>query len=350
MSYERRVTAKMKKMVGFGEIMLRLNPSGYLKVLQEEQFGASYTGAEANVCVSLCNWGWKCSLMTKLPRNDVARSAEMQMHKYNISTDDVVYGGDRLGVYFLEKGASQRPSKVTYDRKYSSIATAKREDFDWARILEGATNFHFTGITPALGGELPEICMDACVEAKKRGILISLDLNYRSTLWDEDTAKKTMSKLAKYADIIIGNEEDAQKVLGIQTVEFKAEHGIPKDEEYALTAQRIVEEYGCKSVAFSLRKSISASDNLWKGMFYTDGQAYFSREYALRLVDRVGGGDSFAAGIIYGVSEGFDPQRTIDFAVAASCLKQTIEKDFNLSSLADVYTLMDGNGSGRVVR
>ena len=340
----------MGKIVGFGEIMVRLAPNGYMKILQADDFNVNYTGAEANVCVSLSRFGLETEFVTKLPNNDITDTALCKMRQFSVGVNKIVYGGDRVGLYYLERGASQRPSKVIYDRKYSSLSMASREDFDWDSIFEGADWFHFTGITAALSDNMPAICEDACKAAKKKGITISCDLNYRKKLWSREKAGQVMSKLVSYVDVLIGNEEDAEKMLGIHPANTDIINGKLDYKAYAAMAEEISRTYGVKKVAFTLRTSISASDNKWAAMLYADGQAYYSKEYMIHLIDRVGGGDSFGAGLIYSLYKNYEPQKAIEFAVAASCLKHTIELDFNLSTVDDVTKLMEGDGSGRVQR
>lgn len=340
----------MGKIVGFGELMVRLSPHGYLKFLQTDDFNVNYTGAEANVCVSLSRFGLDTEFVTKLPKNDVTDVALCRLRQYSVGVDKIVYGGDRIGVYYLERGASQRPSKVIYDRKYSSLSMASREDFDWDSILEDADWLHFTGITAALSDNMPAICEDACKAAKAKGITVSCDLNYRKNLWTPEKAREVMTNLVHYVDVLLGNEEDAAMTLGIHPDDTDVIGGKLNYKAYGKLAEQINKTYGVKKVAFTLRTSISASDNKWAAMLYTDGKAYFSKEYMIHLVDRVGGGDSFGAGLIYGLYNNYDPQKTIEFAVAASCLKQTMEQDFNLSTVSDVVRLMEGDGSGRVQR
>ncbi len=340
----------MKKVITFGEIMLRLAPAGYLRFVQADSFGATYGGGEANVAVSLANYGYDAAFVTKVPANDIGQCAVNSLRKYGVDTSNMVRGGERLGIYFLEKGASQRASKVVYDRAYSSISMAKREDFDWDSIFEGVDWFHFTGITPALGGSLPEICLDACKAAKERGIKISCDLNYRKKLWSKEKAGEVMATLMPYIDVCIANEEDASDVFGISAKNTEINAGKLDKEGYISVARQLNERFGIPHVAITLRTSISASINNWAGMLYTDGKAYFSPEYTINIVDRVGGGDSFGGGLIYSFLEQKAPQDIINFAVAASCLKHTVEGDFNLMSVAEVETLAAGNASGRVQR
>ena len=340
------------KIVTFGEIMMRLNPEGYRRFVQADRFEASYAGGEANVAVSLANYGIDASFVTKLPANPLGESARNAVRRFGVDTSSIVWGGPRLGIYFVEKGASQRASKVVYDRAASSIALATRKDFDWAKILKGAKWFHFTGITPALGGELPAICLDALKYCKAHKIAVSCDLNYRGKLWSKAEAGKCMSKLFPYVDVLIANEADAADVFGIVGKGSDVESGKLDKQGYVSVAEQLVKRFGCKKVAITLRTSISAFDNLWAGMLYDakTKKACFSREYPVHIVDRVGGGDSFGGGLIYALTAGKSTQGAIDFAVAASCLKHSIEQDFNLVTIPEVETLAAGNGTGRVQR
>ena len=332
--------------------MMRLNPEGYQRFVQAEKFEVSYAGGEANVAVSLANFGIDASFVTKLPSNPLGEAARNAVRHYGVDTKDIVWGGPRLGVYFVEKGASQRASKVVYDRAGSSIATAKREDFDWAKIFEGAGWFHFTGITPALGGELPEICLDALKYCKARGITVSCDLNYRGKLWSKQKAGEVMARLVPYVDVLIANEADAADVFGIVGKDSDVESGKLNKEGYVSVAEQLVERFGVKKVAITLRTSLSAFDNLWAGMLYDaeTRKACFSTEYKVHIVDRVGGGDSFGGGLIYALISGKGTQEVIDFAAAASCLKHSIEHDFNLVTVQEVEALAAGTGTGRVQR
>ena len=339
-----------KRIITFGEIMLRLNPEGYLRLVQAGKLEASYAGGEANVAVSLANYGMDAAYVTKVPAHEIGQCAVNELRRFGVDTRFMVRGGDRLGVYFVEKGASQRASKVIYDRANSAISQAKPEDFNWDEIFEGADWFHWTGITPALGGNLPEICLEACKAAKARGITISCDLNYRKKLWTREEAGKVMSKLVPYVDVCIANEEDAKDVFGIEAENTDINAGKLDHHGYISVAKQIAERFGCSSVAITLRGSISANDNDWAGMLYTGGEAYFSPTYRVHIVDRVGGGDSFGGGLIYSMLSGKAPQDAINFAVAASCLKHTIEHDFNMMSVSEVESLAGGNASGRVQR
>ncbi len=338
------------KTVCFGEIMLRLAPEGYHRFVQAASFGATYGGGEANVSVSLANFGTDAKFVTKLPKNEIGQAAINSLRMYGVDTSDIVRGGPRVGIYFLEKGASQRPSKVVYDRAGSSIALAETEDFDWEKILEGATWFHFTGITPALGDQVAEITLEAVKTAKKLGLTVSCDLNYRKNLWSKEKAGETMARLMPYVDVCIANEEDAGDVFGIHADATDITGGKLSREGYISVARKLTERFGFSKVAITLRESISASDNNWAAMLYTEGEALFSKKYPIHIVDRVGGGDSFGAGLIYGTQMGMSAQDTLEFAVAASCLKHTIEGDVNLVSVDEVKKLAGGDGSGRVQR
>lgn len=340
----------MKKIVGFGDFLVRLSPPGYQRFMQANSFEINYTGAEANVLVSLSLMGERTEFVTRVPDNDMGRVAIRSLGRYGVGTGCVAYGGERMGVFYLEKGASQRPSKIVYDRKYTAIATASIEDFDWDAILEGAAWFHITGITPALSETMPEVCVEACRRAHEAGLTISCDLNYRKNMWTTAQAKATMERILPWVDVLIANEEDADKVLDIRAADTDIVAGKLNRQGYADVARQIIDKYGVKAVAVSLRRSISASDNEWGAMLYADGKPHFSRTYPIHIVDRVGGGDSFAAGLIYGMLHGFDAQKTVEYAAAASCLKQTIEMDFNLASVEEVTRLMEGDGSGRVQR
>lgn len=338
------------KVITFGEIMMRLNPEGYRRFVQCDSFEASYAGGEANVAVSLAAYGLDSAYVTKVPAHEIGQCAVNELRRYGVDTSLIVRGGERLGIYFVEKGASQRASKVIYDRANSAIALAKPGDFNWNEIFSGADWFHFTGITPALGGDMPQVCLEACQTAKAMGIKISCDLNYRKKLWTREQANECMSKLMPYVDVCIANEEDAKDVFGIEAADTDIDSGKLSRDGYISVARQLTEKFGFDKVAITLRGSISASDNDWSGMLYSDGKAYFSPTYHVHIVDRVGGGDSFGGGLIYSLINGYDGQKAIDFAVAASCLKHSIEHDFNLVSVAEVENLAAGNASGRVQR
>lgn len=338
------------KAVCFGELMLRLTPNLYDRFVQSEKFCATFGGGEANVSVSLANYGVDAAFVTKLPTHEIGQMAVNSLRKYGVDTSKIVRGGNRVGIYYLEKGASVRGSKVIYDRAGSSIATADRSDFDWDKILDGADWFHFTGITPALGANVAEITLDALKAAKEKGITVSCDLNYRKKLWTKDEARETMAKLMPYVDVCIANEEDADDVFGIKAEGTDVNKGKLNTEGYKSVAKQLADRFGFKYVAITLRESISANDNNWAAMLY-DGKDYcFSTKYALRIVDRVGGGDSFGGGLIYAMLSGKSSQDIIEYAVAASALKHTVEGDYNLVSASEVEALVKNGGSGRVQR
>ncbi len=330
--------------------MLRLAPEQYLRFVQAEKYQATFGGAEANVAVSLANYGLDAAFVTKLPAHEIGQAAVNSLRKFGVDTSLIVRGGDRVGVYYCEKGASQRPSKVIYDRAGSAIATAKVSDFNWNSIFKGVSWFHFTGITPALSDDVAKICLKALKEAKKRNITVSCDLNFRKKLWTKEKAGAVMGELCGYVDYCIANEEDAKDVFGIEADNTDIYGGKLDREGYISVAKKLTERFGFKGVAITLRESLSASDNNWSGMLYIDGNAYFSKKYAVRIVDRVGGGDSFGGGLIYSLVSGFEPQKAIEFAVAASCLKHSIEGDYNCVSVAEVMNLAGGDASGRVQR
>jgi 2-dehydro-3-deoxygluconokinase len=321
-------------------------------LVQSNQLEATFGGAEANVAVSLANYGTDVDFVTKLPAHEVGQAAVNSVRQFGVNTSNIVRGGDRVGIYYCEKGASQRPSKVIYDRAGSSIATAKAEDFDWDKIFDGADWFHFTGITPALSPEVAKICEIACKKAKEKGITISSDLNFRKKLWTREQANKTMTTLCKYIDVCIANEEDAKDVFGIEAENTDIDSGKLNSQGYISVAKQLTDKFNFKYVAITLRESISANDNNWSAMLYNgkDGKAYFSKKYAMHIVDRVGGGDSFGGGLIYALRSGYEEQQAIEFAVAASCLKHSVEGDYNMVSVAEVNALAGGSGSGRVQR
>ncbi len=339
------------KVVTFGELMLRLAPEGYLRFVQADKFTVTFGGGEANVAVSLANYGVDAAFVSKLPNNDIGQAAVNSLRRFGVDTASIVRGGDRIGIYFLEKGASQRPSKVIYDRAASAIALAKREDFDWDKIFEGVNWFHFTGISPALSDAAAEITMDAVKAAKAKGITVSCDLNYRKKLWSKAKAKEVMTSLMPYVDVLIANEEDSADVFGIKADDTDISKGALNKEGYKSVAKKLVDAFGFKYVAITLRGSISANDNKWSAMLYNGKDYFFSKEYMIHIVDRVGGGDSFGGGLIYGMLHfPEDNQKVIEFAVGASCLKHSIEGDYNMVSVDEVLKLIEGDGSGRVQR
>lgn len=340
------------KVVSFGEIMLRLSPDGYYKLFQKPELNTSFCGAEANVAVALSNFGDEAEFVTALPDNDIGRAACRELMRYGVKTDNIVYTGDRLGIFFAEKGASQRPSKVIYDRKNSAIASADPSSFDWEKIFDGADWFHITGITPALSDSLAKISVDAVKAAKKAGLTVSCDINYRSKLWSAQKARPVMTEIMKYVDVCIGNEEDAEIVFGIKAGTTDVTKGQLDTDGYKKSLQTVAETFGCKIVAYSQRKSYSASDNGWSGIIYDDEkkQVYTSAQYDIRITDRIGGGDAFASGLIYALHNNISPSNAIETAAAAGCLDQTLEGDFCLLGINDVLDLVGGNSSGRVKR
>ena len=340
----------MSKVITFGEIMLRLAPEGYYRFFQNDVMQATFGGGEANVAVSLANFGLDSAYVTKLPSHAIGQAAINSLRYFGVDTSKIVRGGDRVGIYYLEKGASQRGSVCIYDRAHSAIAEAKASDFDWDAIFEGADWFHFTGITPALGGELVDICLEACKAAQARGVKVSCDLNYRGKLWTRAQAREAMTRLCKYVDVCISNEEDAKDVFGIEAQGSDIYGGKLDHEGYKSVAKQLADTFGFERVAITLRTSISASDNDWAGMLYDGEDYYFSKSYHLHIVDRVGGGDSFGAGLIYSLLTGKPSAAAIEFAVAASALKHTINGDFNLVSAEEVEALAGGDASGRVQR
>ena len=340
------------KVITFGEILLRLAPQGHKKLFQNDIFETSFCGAEANVAVSLVNYGIDSCFVTKVPDNEVGQAAINSLRYFGVDTTKVIKGGERLGLYYLEKGASQRPSKVLYDRAFSAIANSNEEEFDWDSIFDGVEWFHFSGINPALSESVSKISLEACKVAKEKGITISCDINYRSKLWTKDQAKETMSVLMEYLDVCIGNEEDADNVFGIKADNTDVLSGNVDHKSYEEVAKRISNQFGCKYVAITLRTSLSASSNKWAGMLYSSNEDEYalSKEYTIDIVDRVGSGDSFAAGIIYSLLNKATAQDAVEFAVAASCLKHTQEGDYNRVNPVEVMALVNGDSSGRVKR
>ena len=340
----------MSRVITFGELMLRLAPLGYYRFVQADTLGATFGGGEANVAVSLANYGMDAAFVTKLPKHEIGQAAVNSLRKFGVDTSLITRGGDRVGIYYLEKGASQRASKCIYDRAHSAIAEATSADFDWDKIFEGADWFHVTGITPALGANVAELCKEACKAAKAHGVKVSCDLNYRGKLWTRAQARETMTELCKYVDVCIANEEDAKDVFGIEAENTDIHGGKLNYEGYKSVAKQLKDTFGFEKVAITLRTSYSANDNDWAAMLYDGNEYYFSKKYSVRIVDRVGGGDSFGAGLIYGFLSGKNCQGALEFAVAASCLKHSIEGDYNMVSVDEVEKLAGGDGSGRVQR
>ena len=339
-----------KKVVTLGEIMLRLSTPNYQRFVQAESFDVVYGGGEANVAVSLANYGLDSYYVTKLPTNPLGQSALNYLRRFGVKTDHIVRGEGRLGIYFLETGAAMRPSKVVYDRADSTIANAKASDFDFEKIFTGADWFHFTGITPALNRNAAQLTEEALKTAKSLGVTVSVDLNYRKKLWTPEEAQKTMTHLMQYVDVCIGNEEDAEKTLGFKPGKTDVAAGSLELAGYRDIFVQMREKFGFKLIATSLRESYSASDNGWSALIYDGQEFYHSKKYDVRIVDRVGGGDSFSAGLIYGLLEGMSPQDALEFSVAASALKHTIHGDFNHVSVDEVLQLVQGDASGRVQR
>lgn len=344
----------MAKIVTFGEIMLRLATPGHQRYSQAHEFEATFGGGEANVAVSLANFGEDAKFVTALPDNDIANACLAELRSFGIDVNSCIRSGDRIGIYFIEKGAVSRPSKVIYDRKHSSIAEIKPGMIDWEQVLKGTDWFHWTGITPAISEGAAEACLEAIRAASRLGVKVSCDLNYRKNLWKYGkTASEVMPELVTGCDVIIGNEEDAEKVFGIKPEGFNAEKGVIDGSKFEYVARELMNKFPKASkVAITLRGSVNADHNTWAAVLY-DGQTLFSsRQYDITdIVDRVGGGDSFSGGLIYGLLNHSDNQQVaLDFAVAASCLKHTIEGDYNRVTVAEVETLMKGNGSGRVSR
>lgn len=340
----------MAKVVTFGEVMLRLAPNGYYRFFQNDQMQATFGGAEANVAVSLANYGVDVAFVTKLPRHAIGQGAVNSLRQYGVDVSKIVRGGERVGIYFLEKGASQRGSVCIYDRNHSAFQDVVPDEFEWDYIFDGAEWFHFTGITPALGENVRQICQDACRAAKAKGMRVSCDLNYRRKLWTREKARQAMTQLCQYVDVCIANEEDAEDVFGIRAEGTDIYSGTLNKAGYQSVAKNLAEQFNFQKVAITFRASITASDNDWSAMLYDGENYYFSREYPLHIVDRVGGGDSFGSGLIYALLSGKPPQEAVEFAVAASALKHSIEGDFNLVSIDEVEQLVDGDGSGRVQR
>lgn len=340
----------MSKVVTFGEIMMRLAPPGRLRFTQATTLEMTFGGGEANVAVSLAQFGIDASFVTRLPDNDLAQACVNQLRGLGVGTRHILRGGERIGIYFLEAGASQRGSNVLYDRAHSSISTIDPASLNWAEIFKGAEWFHFTGITPALSDNAARAVMAGLQTAKAAGLTVSCDLNFRKKLWPPAKAQEVMTGLMGCVDFCIANEEDAEKVFGIKAAGAAVHEGKIDHRRYVEVAQALTERFKFKGVAITLRESFSASRNGWSGLLYTGQKAYFSRRYDIDIVDRVGAGDSFAAGLIYGLLNKQAPQAAVEFAVAASCLKHSISGDFNLCSLAEVQNLLAGDGSGRVQR
>ncbi len=333
--------------------MMRLSTPGFTRFVQALSFDVTFGGGEANVAVSLAHYGLESYFVTKLPAHEIGQAAVNYLRRFGVRTDFIVRGGDRIGIYFLETGASQRPSKVIYDRAHAAITTLREGELDWERVLEGARWFHWTGITPALGESVRAELWRALAVARRLGVKVSADLNYRAKLWSVEEARRVMRPLMEYVDVCIANEEDAEKSLGIAPKGVDVEVGKLDEQAYRELARELKRAFGFEAVAITLRESFSASVNGWSALLVDDRdcrEGYRSRRYEIQLVDRVGGGDAFAGGLIYGLLTKGDTREALEFAVAASCLKQTIPGDFNLVSLEEVEKLARGAGSGRVER
>jgi len=330
--------------------MLRLSTPNNEKFIQADEFDVNYGGGEANVAVSLANYGHDVQFVTAVPANPIGECAVAALRKYNVGTKYIARSGERLGIYYLETGSAMRASNVVYDRAHSSISTATADEFNFDEIFADADWFHFTGITPALNDEVANICLEACKAAKEAGVTISCDLNYRNKLWSKEKAGKVMAELCQYVDVCIANEEDAADVFGITSKGTDVTTGTVNREGYKDVAKQLADRFGFEKVAITLRESISANDNNWSAMLYDGKDYYFSKKYKMHIVDRVGGGDSFGGGLICACLNEYGPQETIEFAVAASCLKHSIEGDYNMVSMDEVLKLAGGDGSGRVQR
>ena len=340
----------MYRVITFGEIMMRLATPGRLRFSQATQLDVTYGGGEANVAVSLANYGLDAAFVTKVPQNPFGDAVIQTLRGRGVDASRIARGGDRLGIYFLETGASQRPSVVVYDRAGSAIAGVKPGEFDWDAIFEGACWFHFTGITPALGPDVAAATLEACRAARQAGVTVSCDLNYRKKLWSPAEAQAVMSRLMEFVDVPIGNEEDAEKVFGIKAEGADVTAGTVSGAAYETVARTLAQRFNLRTVAITLRESRSADNNGWSGMLLHKNRIYRSAGYDIQIVDRVGGGDAFAGGLIYALISGKAPQQALDFAVAASCLKHSIVGDANLVSVSEVEALMKGDASGRVQR
>ncbi len=340
----------MAKVVTMGEIMLRLSTPGNTRFVQSQEFDVVYGGGEANVAVSLANYGHEAYFVSKLPKHEIGQSAVNALTRYGVKSDFIARGGDRVGIYYLETGASMRASKVIYDRADSAIALATAKDFDFDKIMEGASWFHWSGITPAISDEAAELTKLACIAAKKHGVTVSVDLNFRKKLWTSQKAISVMKPLMQYVDVCIGNEEDAELCLGFKP-EADVEGGETNAEGYKGIFEQMAKEFGFKYVVSTLRESFSATHNGWKAMIYNGTEFYVSKRYDINpIIDRVGGGDSFSGGIIHGLLTKPNQGEALEFAVAASALKHTIPGDFNLVSADEVEALAGGAANGRVQR
>ncbi|MFZ1291278.1 MAG: sugar kinase [Melioribacteraceae bacterium] len=341
------------KVVTFGEIMLRLSTPGYTRFVQTQNFDITFGGGEANVAVALANFGLDSNFVTKLPKHEIGQAAINHLRRFGVNTNYIFRNGERIGIYFLETGASQRASKVIYDRANSAIANVEKNDFDWDKIFEGCNWFHWTGITPAIGNKTQLALKDALKIAKSNKVKTSCDLNFRKKMWTSQEAQSVMIPLMEYVDVCIANEEDAEKSLGEKLGKTQIEKASIDEESYFNTAKNLKQKYGFEAVAITLRESFSASRNGWSAILLDNKDCinpYRSKKYDIQIVDRVGGGDSFASGLIYGLLNYKNSKDALEFAVGASCLKQTIPGDFNLVTIDEVEKLIKGDSSGRVER
>jgi 2-dehydro-3-deoxygluconokinase len=340
-----------KKAVLFGELMMRLSTKRYERIIQAREFDVLYSGAEANLGVSLAAFGIESFIVSSVPDNSVGEACLAYMRQYKLNLDYIKRNGFRLGIYFVETGAAQRPSTFLYNRKGSSITELKPDDFDWEAIFRDKHWFHFTGITPALADSVAEITLEACKKAKHHGLKVSCDLNFRSKLWPKEKARDVMGSLMEYVDVLFTNEEEAAKVFGIAAQDSNVHLAKLNLHGYEDVAAQLYEKFKLKYVSISLRTSRSATDNDWSGMLYDGTKTYTSKTYHIDyMVDRIGGGDAYSAGIIYGLLTGQNLQDTVDFATAAGCLKHSIHGDFNLTSFDEIQALVDGDSSGRIQR
>lgn len=341
----------MSKFVAFGELMLRLSPKGYGRFVQASDFSVTFGGAEANFSVALARFGHESYFVSRLPGHEIGEMALCDLRRYGVHTDYVSRGGGRLGIFYCEKGASQRPSKVIYDRAGASITQGGPEDFDWNGIFAGAAWFHVSGITPALSDSCRQITLDAVNAARRANVTTSVDLNYRKKLWSREEAREAMTEIVRHTDVLVGNEEDADMVFGIKAPQSDVENGKLSEDGYRYVAGELVSRFpNLRYVAITLRESVSASENGWSGLLYDGKEFYFSKKYNIHLVDRIGGGDSFCSGLSYALERKMPPQEAVEFAAAASCLKQTIEGDYNLVTVQEISHLAGGDSSGRVQR
>lgn len=345
------MTAQAPKMVAFGELMMRLNPPSNERIVQASEFEVRFTGGEANAAVLLAGLGLQTYAVARVPANELGQACVNYVRRFGVNTDFVARGGDRLGIMYLETGASQRGSKVIYDRDHTSMQGIGPADVDWPAVLEGADWLHFSGTAPALGENVLAVLRDGLAVARQLGVTVSCDLNYRAKLWGSRDARTVMTELMPFVDVLIGNEEDVAKVFGIKAEGSDVVRGELRVDSYKKVAEQVAETFDFRLVATTLRTSISASVNRWAGLLYDRTNHYLSRTYEINpIVDRVGGGDSFTGGLIYGLVRGLDKQACVDFAVAASCLKHSIPGDFNLVSLDEIEALLSGDASGRVQR